>query len=104
MAADVVPQILAMGGGGFSMEQGNELLDRYILSLARTDLPAVCYLPTASGDSAENIARFHTAYGDLPCRASHLTLFNATPADLRALLLSQDVIYVGGGNTRSMLA
>ncbi|MEW5876432.1 MAG: peptidase E, partial [Candidatus Zixiibacteriota bacterium] len=30
--------------------------------------------------------------------------FRRTPADLRSYLLRQDVIYVGGGNTRSMLA
>ena len=28
-------QIVAMGGGGFSMEPENPLLDRYVLSLAR---------------------------------------------------------------------
>jgi peptidase E len=34
----------------------------------------------------------------------HLTLFNNTTHDVEALMLLQDVIVVGGGNTRNMLA
>src|SRR5258708_4460438 len=43
--------IVALGGGGFSMEPDNPRLDRYILSLARRSPPKVCFVPTASGDS-----------------------------------------------------
>jgi len=39
--------------------------------------------------------------GALP---SHLSLFGRVTRDWRDRLLAQDVIYVGGGNTRSMLA
>ena len=42
-------QILALGGGGFSMEAGNALLDDYALSLTGSECPKVCFLPTASG-------------------------------------------------------
>ncbi|HEY9721429.1 MAG TPA: peptidase E, partial [Oscillatoriaceae cyanobacterium] len=35
---------------------------------------------------------------------SHLALFRRTIGDLRAFVLSQDLIYVGGGNTFNMLA
>src|SRR3954451_7179725 len=35
---------------------------------------------------------------------SYLTFFPWPPADLRELALSQDVIFVGGGNTANMLA
>ncbi len=97
------PQIIALGGGGFSMEPGNLALDRYILAQAQKARPSVCFLPTASGDSAQYIANFYTAYTGLECRPSHITFFNRTP-DLRARLLQQDVIFVGGGNTKSMLA
>ena len=47
-------QIVAFGGGGFSMEAGNPLLDDYVLGLAAAagrDRPKVCFLPTASGDA-----------------------------------------------------
>jgi dipeptidase E len=96
-------QIIALGGGGFSMEPENLALDRYILSQARVSEPAVTFLPTASGDSDNYVVRFYSAYRGLPCRPSHLPFFRRTP-DLRSYLLAQDVIYIGGGNTKSMLA
>jgi dipeptidase E len=95
-------QIIALGGGGFSMEPSNPRLDRYILAQARVEEPAVAFLPTASGDSESYVMRFYAAFSRFRCRPTHLQLFNRTP-DLRAYLLSQDVIYVGGGNTKSML-
>jgi dipeptidase E len=48
------------------MEPDNFLLDRYILQHVRTPDPAFCFLPTASGDSADYIARFYTAFSTLP--------------------------------------
>src|SRR6476659_7712644 len=44
-------QILALGGGGFSMEAGNALLDDHALALTAVECPKVCFLPTASGDA-----------------------------------------------------
>jgi len=41
-------QIVAMGGGGFSMEPENPLLDRYILRLSKKETPKICFVPTAS--------------------------------------------------------
>jgi peptidase E len=84
------------------MEPENLTLDRYVLSQARAATPAVGFIPTASGDSDAYIALFYTAFAGLPCRPSHLSLFSRT-VDLRAYLLAQDVIYVGGGNTKSLL-
>ena len=45
------PQIVAFGGGGFSMEWGNPLLDDHVLALSGVQRPKVCFLPTASGDA-----------------------------------------------------
>ena len=99
--------IVAMGGGGFSMEPDNPLLDDHVLSLARAargrDRPRVCFLPTASGDAEGYVARFYAAFAR-KSEASHLALFNRTVLDLETFLLEQDVIYVGGGNTANMLA
>jgi dipeptidase E len=100
---DIRRQVIALGGGGFSVEPENLALDRYILAQARVPEPAVAFVPTASGESNNYIVRFYTAYLGLPCRPSHLLFFRRTP-DLRSYLLAQDVIYVGGGNTKSMLA
>lgn len=97
------PVIVAMGGGGFSMEPRNPLLDLHVLSLARTARPRVCFLGTASGDSPLYVARFLRAFGRLPCRPTHLPLFPPPAGDLRRILLRQDVIYVGGGQSRNML-
>ena len=97
--------IVAMGGGGFSMEPENPLLDDYLLSLAGTvKRPRICFVPTASGDSEEYIERFHQAFPPERAHASVLSLFRRDVADLHAFLLTQDVVYVGGGNTANLLA
>lgn len=97
------PQIIAMGGGGFSMEPDNPLLDEYFLSQTGRPRPAVCFLPTASGDADGYIVKFYAAFGKLPCQPTHLSLFRP-PEDLESFILSRDAIYVGGGNTKNMLA
>jgi len=102
------PQIVALGGGGFSMEKDGSLLDDYILSLLRADRPRVCFLPTASGDADHYVVRFYRRFGST-CDASHLSLFRRDQGtggvedDLETHLLAQDLIYVGGGNLVSML-
>ena len=95
--------IVAMGGGGFSTEPDNPLLDQFVLSLAQTERPRVCFLATASGDSERYVASFYRAFAELDCRPTDLALFDRKVADLRAFILEQDVIYVGGGNTLSLL-
>ena len=94
--------IIAMGGGGFSMEPDNPALDLYVLRHARAKNPRVCFLASASGDADSYIVNFYSAFTRLNCRPTHLSLFGRVP-DLHKLLLEQDIIYVGGGNTRSML-
>jgi dipeptidase E len=96
-------QIIALGGGGFSMEPENLALDAYILQRAAKPNPNVCFVPTATGDAVRYLANFYRAYRKLQCVPSHVPFFERTP-ELRSLALEQDVIYVGGGNTKSMLA
>jgi len=93
-----------MGGGGFSMEPENPLLDRYVLGLTGKDRPKVCFLPTASGDAEGYIINFYRAMVRLNAEPTHLSLLHPAERDMAGLLLSQDVIYVGGGNTKNMLA
>ncbi|HET7093774.1 MAG TPA: peptidase E [Thermomicrobiales bacterium] len=97
-------QIVAMGGGGFSMEPDNLLLDQYVLGLARAETPRVCFIPTASGDAADYIQRFTDAFARLPCQPTVCSLYAPPREDLRSFILAQDIIYVGGGNTRNLLA
>lgn len=102
------PQIVAFGGGGFSMEAGNPLLDDYVLAQTRVDRPKVCFIPTASGDADHYVVRF---YREFSARAecSHISLFRrdrgagAVEGDLERHLLQQDLIYVGGGSVLSLL-
>lgn len=103
--------IVAMGGGGFSMEPDNPRLDTFILSLARHKRPKVCFLPTASADSPTYIAKFYRAFASRS-EATDLTLWDpsALPrnppntSDLADFVGRQDVFYVGGGNTAHLLA
>ncbi len=67
------PQIIAMGGGGFSMEPDNPLLDEYVLAQTRKRTPAICFLATASGDAESYTAKFYTALKKLHCRPAHLS-------------------------------
>jgi dipeptidase E len=94
-----------MGGGGFSMEPENPLLDDYILRLTGRRRPKICFLATASGDAQYYIDDFHKAFPKTRAAASHVPLFfRDRNLDLTEHLLNQDVIYVGGGNTANMLA
>ena len=98
------PQIVAMGGGGFLMEPENLLLDRFILSTSAASHPKVCFVGTASGDAASFSDRFYTTFRTLACVLTELSPFKPPTADLRSFVFEQDVIYVGGGNTRNLLA
>jgi dipeptidase E len=90
------------------MEKDGSLLDDYILSLLDAPRPRVCFLPTASGDADHYVVRFYRRFSP-GCEASHVSLFRRDQGtggvedNLAAHLLSQDLIYVGGGNMVSML-
>src|SRR5262245_34097587 len=95
-------QIIAIGGGGIYRDPENLVLDQYIIRQTGAAEPRVAFIPTASGEPDHYVSSFYASFLKLGCRPSVLTFFKRTP-DLRAFLLNQDVIYVGGGNTKSML-
>ena len=95
-------QIVVLGGGGFSMEE-TPVLDDYILSLTGKVNPSICFVPTASGDNENYVVRFYRRFNGSTCRPTHLDLFRRDDRDLVEFAKSQDVIYVGGGNTANML-
>jgi peptidase E len=102
------PQILALGGGGFSMEASNPLVDDYALAITGAERPRVCFVPTASGDADHYVVRFYRRFAAV-ADCSHLSLFRrdkgdgAIEGDIEAHLLAQDLIYVGGGSVLSLL-
>jgi peptidase E len=89
--------------GGLLSARGSLPLFRYVLKLARKKQPAVGFIPTASGDAPRSLRRISDLLGRLNCRLSHLPFFDRTP-DLNEFIAAQEVILVGGGNTKSMLA
>src|SRR3954451_9954742 len=99
------PQIVAYGGGGFSMEPSNPLLDEYVLGLCRRKKPKVCFFPSASGDADHYVVRFYRHFSSDICDPSHISLFrrDCGPGQVREHLLKQDMIYVGGGSILSLL-
>ena len=94
--------IVAMGGGGFSMD--DPVLDAFVLDLVDARRPKVCLLPTATSSMSMYVTRFLRAFSSSSFEPSFLDLFDRTVADLEAFLGEQDVVYVGGGNTANMLA
>jgi dipeptidase E len=95
-------RIVACGGALFADEAAP--LREFILSLGRQPNPRVCFLPTATGDHPEAIARFYRVAAGMDCRPSDLPLFSRGVEDVRAFLMEQDVIWVAGGNTANALA
>ena len=90
--------ILAMGGG-----YAGSPLEDFMLNLAATARPRICFLGTASAHNPEYVETFYDAFRGRSCRPTHLELFG-TPENPAAQVAAQDVIYVGGGNTANMLA
>lgn len=97
-------QIIAMGGAALPMELDNLLLAEYFLKQTGKRNPKVAFIGTAHGDAESGRLRFYAGFSQFTCRPTHLPLFARTPRDLASFVLEQDAIFVGGGNTRSMLA
>ena len=96
-------QIIATSAG-FSISPRSKKIDRYILDQARSARPKICFVPTASGDAKGYIQRFYKFFNKENCQPDHLPLFKGKTNQLHSFILSQDILYVGGGNTRNMLA
>jgi dipeptidase E len=96
-------RIVAMGGGNF-WQPYDPTRVAFILSLARRRRPRIGFVGTASGDSDTYTANFFRAMGAHDVQATDVPLFDRRDLDLRSAVLGLDVIYVGGGNTLSLLA
>tara|TARA_B100000927_G_scaffold97323_1_gene78522 strand:- start:2756 stop:3451 length:696 start_codon:yes stop_codon:yes gene_type:complete len=96
-------QVIAIGGGGFGRNPGNGIIEKYILDQSGKKIPNICFIPTATGDDESYKVSYYSTHSKLDCNPTHLDLFKRTP-NLEQLILSQDIIFVGGGNTKSMLS
>lgn len=95
-----------MGGHELDRLGGNEAICDHMIELSGKEAPKVCLLPTASGDPEDQIGRFTRAFGSRGCEVTDISLFRlgANPIDVSAHLLSQDLIYVGGGSLVNLVA
>jgi peptidase E len=67
--------------------------------------PRFCYLGTATGDSVTRVSAVYEAFTGRDVIVSHLALFPMPNVDdIGSHLLSQDVIWVGGGSVAGLLA
>lgn len=107
--ATPVRRILVLGGHEFSSRPPDRAVCELLLRLAGeggAERPRICILPTASGDTSDQIASFYSAFGERHCEPSDVSLFRLgrRPLELRDHLLEQDLIYVGGGSMVNLLA
>ena len=96
-------QIISIGGGGFGRSLGELRIEKYIINQCKSSKPKICFIPTATGDDSGYINNFYRAFNTLDCIPSDISFFKRT-INLREHILNQDIIFVGGGNTKSMLA
>jgi dipeptidase E len=99
--------IVAIGGGGFLMEDVRGLQERYLLSLLRSrpGRPRVLFLGTASGDAERAQLRFMKLFTELGCEPATLPFFPyEMKRDYGQAVRDADLVYVGGGNTVAMVA
>ena len=95
--------IIAIGGGGFGRNPNHRKIEKYILELTGKENPNVVFFPTASAENQAYIIQFYKCFTKMSCEPSHVTFFQRTPR-LDSIINKADVIYIGGGNTKSMLA
>jgi peptidase E len=108
---DAAVRILATSGGFLPSDYGpfqwrRGPLVEHAIELAGAPANArICHVGTAHGDSVNGIAGFYRAFAGSDVRASHLELFSMPNVpDVRAHLLAQDVVWVGGGSVANLLA
>lgn len=101
--ADGRGAIVAVGGGELRLGE-TESIDRAIVDLRGRAGPRHLFIPTASGEPEPYIENVARAYGALGCACFALRL-KAEPsaAEIEDAVLGADIVYVGGGDTATML-
>jgi dipeptidase E len=102
---EIMGTIVVIGGGELIDLETLEM-DREVVRLTQKAKPKALFIPTASSDAPGYCDTFSKVYGEiLGCETSHLLLVSQTYTheEISELIMSADLIYVGGGNTRKML-
>jgi len=78
---------------------------QYAIELSGKSRPRLCVLNQAVGDDPSAYLRFYDRLADTAIKVRHLALFPMpNVADPEDFLMSQDVIFVGGGSVANMVA
>lgn len=99
-------QIICVGSGMGLENADSREFNNWLLSRTDAPYPEVLYVPTASGESPDDILAMKYANMERNCHVNVLSLFDRQLSEehMRAFIMSHDLIYVGGGNTANMLA
>jgi peptidase E len=102
------PRILATSGGFLPTERFRQMrpggLVREALRLTGKDRPTVCLVMTASGDDTGYLLSTYEAFSGMSVDVTHLALTTMPNAEPRDLLLTADLVWVGGGSVANLLA
>lgn len=95
-------RIVAIGGGDL---QSNFPINKYIVEMDKKNSHNFLFVGTASGDAEGYIDNIKSAFEPLNCQVKALCLTRKEYAqtDIDELLEWADLIYVGGGDTFSMI-
>src|SRR5215472_16721208 len=105
MAADERRHVLAIGGGMLMPRETIPLHIQLAIELSGRQRPRLCVLNQAVGDDPGTNLRFYDRLADSKAEVRHLSLFPMpNVADPEDFLLSQDIIFVGGGSVANMVA
>lgn len=94
------PTIFAIG----TASPENRAINAFIASLCGAEKPEICFIGTASGEPPEYFQRVKEGFLGLAKEVRELSFFRPPTADLAGYLGEFDAVYVGGGNTKSLLA
>jgi len=92
-------------GGGEIYDKSTLLIDKEIVAFAKKKNPKLLFIPTASNDSSRYVSAISKHFSNLGCTVSSLLLKNKKLSfeEIESEILQADIIYVGGGNTISMM-
>ncbi len=95
-------KIITIGGGSLS---DNLHINKEIVKLTGKKKPKLLFIPTASSDDERYVEWIVRAFKVLGCTAKILLLLSKkySKKELEGLILSADIVYVGGGNTLMMM-
>ncbi len=105
MAEDGRRHVVAIGGGMMMPRGAVPLHVRHAIALTGKATPRLCVLNQAVGDDPAYYLRFYDMVRDSRAEVRHLSLFPMPNVpDPEDFLMSQDIIFVGGGSVANMLA